>query len=290
MSMSLFRALVSFLLVFSLPIYKAHAENDTQQHEIEYGFVNLNTFSFIDMDWSEFPLFGASYTYYFSPIDPKSNDQPYEMQGDSQRISWLKVDLNAFMAGPNIAGNYYINDQWNFEFDLQSIEEDYNNYGNSSYTEQEVFADLLATYKLNKHWSIGLSYRYFSESSERLDIVDDYVDDINLNEDNVSLIAIEGRYTNIQDNQGWDIKYSLSDSFDNGSGKIFATYYSSKKNAITTGLVYANMFDDDYLLSLSFAHKHWYTKNKFINYGVSYISFEGEYIIGFFDFSGGWRF
>jgi hypothetical protein len=47
-----------------VPVF-AESENKAIQHELQYGIINLASLAFIDGDWSEFPVVGASYKYYF---------------------------------------------------------------------------------------------------------------------------------------------------------------------------------------------------------------------------------
>ena len=102
-------------VLFSVPLFAESAPSPIQ-HELQYGIINLAGLSFIDGDWSEFPIIGARYKYYFSPIT--DNEQPYELQPHLGWNSWLKLDLNALNFNPNLAGKLYFSQSWSLEADF----------------------------------------------------------------------------------------------------------------------------------------------------------------------------
>ena len=282
------RKMILCIAVLASQNILAEEKVESFQHEINYGIINLESFSFIDMDFSEFPLVGASYKYYFDPVE--ISDVPYALAADLSRTSWLSFDVNAITGvTPNIGGHIYFDDKWSLEADFIYVQDSYES-SNSSREEDELFVDVTANYQIDQNWQVGLGARMFSERSEYRDDIIDYTDSSYSETESESSFVFQTRYTNIESSKGWDVLSSFSTSEDFYTFKTFATYYTSKKNGLTFGLVHYNdKSDSDALTALSFSHRYWFSESTSIDYGVSHISDEdGSWAL--FDINGTWRF
>jgi hypothetical protein len=280
-----------------VPVF-AESENKAIQHELQYGIINLASLAFIDGDWSEVPVVGASYKYYFSPV--ADNEQPYDLQSHLGRFSWLKVNLNALNFNPNLAGKLYFSQRWSFEADF-SYQRHTNKYSYTDhsgefrtrkYDEDELLTDLALNYAVNQQLTLGFGIHNYSENSEYTDIIDDYVKSNNSQYDSETFVAIKARYTNVNEGKGLDITSSISHHEERNTAKVFATFYTAKHNAYKVGLVYSDFTDDwndETLFTVSLAHHYWFSQTTAIKYGVSWIKVDGDNF-GLFDINGTWRF
>lgn len=124
--------------------------------------------------------------------------------------------------------------------------------------------------------------------------------DFNYSSSDVENVAVvQLRYTDIEQGKGWDHKGSLSTSDDFNTIKWSSTLYTSQQNGLTFGLVYYDEksrssgvdFNDneEQLLTLSFTHKYWFSKDTAIDYGFSVNRIDGEHFT-MLDINGVWRF
>jgi hypothetical protein len=281
----------------SVPAF-AESEKKTIKHELQYGVINLASLSFIDGDWSEFPIVGARYKYYFSPV--ADNKHPYDLQSHLGRNSWLKVDLNALNSNPNLAGKLYFSQRWSLEADFsyqhKTHKDSYTDRNGalktSKYEEDELLTDLVLNYAVSQQLTLGIGIHNYSENSEYTDIIDDYVESNNSQYDSDTLIAIKARYTSINGGKGLDIASSISHNEERITAKVFTTFYIAKHNAYKAGVVYSDFSDDwnnETLLTISLAHHYWFSHTTAIKYGISWIRVDGNNF-GLLDINGTWRF
>ena len=273
------------------------SENEGNQHEIRYGLDGLASANWVDLDISNFPFFGIGYKYYFEPIS--TDIAPFDIAADINRVSWAKIDLNVFTDfSPNIATHYYFNEQWSVEADLIFDRAEYpDDFSRSS--REEIFVDVVANYQFSDKLQLGIGGRRFSVSEKyRTEISDS--SDFNYSSSDVENVAVvQLRYTDIEQGKGWDHKGLLSTSDDFNTIKWSSTLYTSQQNGLTFGLVYYDEksrssgvdFNDneDQLLTLSFTHKYWFSKDTAIDYGFSVNRIDGEHFT-MLDINGVWRF
>jgi len=279
------------------------AEDKSSQHEINYGLINLVSLQWVDLDYSEFPLIGLSYKYYFEPL--KDSNKPYAIQSDLDRVSWASLDFNLFTElAPNIGGHYYINDQWSLEYDLIYESQTYRS-SNTTSKNSDLYIDTALNYQINKDFQLGFGIRRISENSEYRQELEDSTSYINSENSSENVVFIQTRYTQIENNIGWDNKVSISTSGDYLTAKIYSTYYTSKNNGVTIGLLHQNgksQFRDDFT-SLSFLQQYWFSRQTSIKYGFSWnmindVSYYGNDVASssstshfpLLEISGTWRF
>lgn len=279
------------------------AEEKALQHEINYGLINLASLEWIDLDYSELPLFGLSYKYYFDPLTDSS--KPYAIQSDLNRVSWASLDFNLFTSfAPNIGGHYFVNDQWSIEYDFIYESDD---YSTSSITTKssEFFIDTAVNYQISNNLQLGIGFRRVSENSEYRQELEDSTSYINSENSSENVVFIQTRYTQLENNIGWDNKISISTSDDYFTAKVYSTYYTSKNNGLTVGFLHQNgksQFKDD-ITSLSFLQQYWFSRQTSIKYGFSWnmlsdVSYYGNDVTGsssttrfpLLEVSGTWRF
>ncbi len=287
-------------IILAAPSFAETPKKDFS-HEIQYGIINLANFSFIDGDWSEIPVVGARYKYYFTPVI--DNTQPYDLQAYLGRNNWLKVDLNALNFNPNLAGKYHFSKRWSVEVDM-SYERYTNNYthtnldgqaANTKFEEHELLTDISVGYMLDKHWFLAIAAHNETEDSEWKDMVDNSTKNQHSYSESETFVAIKARYTNVVGGRGWDIDSSFSHHKKQNTAKLFATYFTNKHNSYKMGLVYSNEtgYWNDRYLTASFTHQYWFSKSTAIKYGISWV--RNEYDDGndnspLIDINGTWRF
>jgi hypothetical protein len=267
------------------PFCFSQSDSDTTHHEINYGIIDFDSLSFVDMDFSEIPVLGVRYNYYFDSL--KDVDAPYAIAADVARISWIDLELNLLTEiSPNIGGHFYLNDQWSLEADFIY---DRNSYSSNSTSQKEdnIYVDVVANYTLNDNWQLGFGVRNFTEFSEYRD---DFNDLSNYDStDSDSNIVMQSRYTNIINNQGWDVASSVSSSSDINTFKVRATHYTSKQNGLTFGMVHVNENgDSDSFTAVSFGHEYWTSDTVSIDYGVGFGIGDSSFVL--VDINAKWRF
>lgn len=268
--------------------YKFTSDSSTSEkaiyHQIEYGLMDFDNAAFVDNDFSEFPVFGLRYTYFFDSI--AGVDAPYALATDVGRVSWASVSSNVLTGFPNISGQYFFNDKWDLEYTIFYDEE---TISNSSFTtkESELSLDVGLNSQINENWELGFGFRVFSEDSESKSEIDDILDYETSNSD--SNVFIQSRYRKLVNNQGWDIFMSYSESDSARTIKLFPTYFTSKKNSLGFGVV--SVFDkeeDDVDTFVSFSHEHFFSEKASVDYGFG-TSINGD-SSSRFDINGTWRF
>lgn len=259
----------------------------------------MASLSFIDGDWSEFPVIGARYKYYLSPVADSA--QPYDLQAHLGRNSWLKVDVNALNFNPNLAGKFYFSERWSVEadFSYQSDDSEYSSTDQNGqlrktkYQEDELLSDIAINFAFNEQLTFGVGIHNFSEVSEYSDIIDDYVNSKDSHTHSDTFVALKARYTNVIAGKGLDVSSSISYNKDQNTAKVSATFYTAKDNAFLAGIVFTDFTDQDDndtdgLFAFSLGHHYWFSQNTAIKYGVSWIKSDDNYVL--LDLNGTWRF
>lgn len=265
-------------IIFSAQLF---AEDDIN-HEINYGFINFDTFDFFVGDFSEFPIFGGSYRYYFTPL---SGELDSDLESHLQKKSWVQYDLNLFTGfAPNIGGQYYINDNYNIEYDI-TYQRNFNYHSNSSST--SFLNDISVNKQIDKNWQVGLGVTNVSTYRD--------IDDIDLEDDDfysASIMVLSARYTNFDKGKGWDVKgrFLTAGNVTAMSSKI--RYFNSPNVAYSGSLSYLYFSEDsEGLLQASISQQRWYTKRASFDFGIGFLrSPSAEKFVHLFEINGKYRF
>lgn len=247
------------------------------QHEINFGLINVDTFQIFSSDFSEFPIFGGTYRYYF---DGLSGNLPSHIESHLEQKSWVQYDINLlFEFAPNLGGQYYFDNDFNLEYDITYLSNNSSFSGSNNYT---ILSDIVVNKSLNNHWQVGLGFVGVYNKSN----TDDFYYDNN-ETNRLYMPSFHVRYTDIQGATGWDLSSRLAYNKNYLSWTGSATYLASSKSSYKFTLSVANFhevndfdFDqieyEDTFLQISGSKEYWFSKKTSIDIGIGLLDLNGD--------------
>ncbi|MBU2883648.1 hypothetical protein KO525_16560 [Psychrosphaera sp. B3R10] len=265
-----------FFLASIIFAFSSSAE-ERYQHEINFGLINVDTFELFSTDFSEFPVFGGTYRYYFEGL---SGNLPSHIESHLEQKSWVQYDINLlFGLAPSLSGQYYFDNGLNLEYDITYLP---NFLSLNEARNFSVLSDFVLNKALNNQWQLGAGFVgiYNNESSHSFGYDRNDVDQF-------YMPTFQARYTDIQGSTGWDINSRIVFFRDYLSWSNKVTYLASSTTSYKVTASLSRFRDDEnydfddlefgeLYFQISGSREHWFSKQSSIDIGIGLLNLLSE--------------